>query len=294
MNYALRFNLVSVNKYKFQVACLILKQTFILFFDNGLHDSLDHSSWQKLSPNLILSSDVFEQIKQESKEIYNAPDRESLDFDLFWKTIFPNLSAISTNTEIAVLRQRLQNFLLVKKASKNNLGREHLNVLNLSQEELDLELKWIDETVNSQRTDRLLHLRQKLQFCEDKRLKSALNLAICKLNDIAVNNNKKSATLVNRSYEGIALEGLNNSSVKDQLTVIANLLDKGDQASLALVGLFVLHEDQAVRDIILDGLTMFDDQDLIDLLELMRSNQDLTYRKAALKIQQEIVVKGIL
>ena len=106
------------------------------------------------------------------------------------------------------------------------------------------------------------------------------------------NINEDDNDLTGRFYESVALDGLNKSAVKDQLNVIAKLLEKGNQASLAIVGLFVLHRDQALRDVILDGLFRFHYDDLSVLLEVMESNYDAKYREAALKIRQEIERKG--
>tara|TARA_B100000674_G_C37965336_1_gene974312 strand:- start:2353 stop:3210 length:858 start_codon:yes stop_codon:yes gene_type:complete len=285
---------MSIDNYKFQVACLILKNTFVLLFDQGLKDYLDYRIWQRLSPNLVLNAKIFEQVKLEAKEICNQPDRKPMDFDLFWKAVFPNLSAISTNSEIAVIKKRIQNFLKEKKISIENNGTHNVNFLKLNQTDLEFELKWIDKVVNSQASDRLFNLWQKLQFCEDERLRDALNIAISEVNDASHNINEDHDDLTSHFYESIALDGLNKSAVKDQLDVIAKLLEKGDQASLAIVGLFVLHRDQALRDVILDGLFQFHDDDLNVLLEAMQSNYDEKYREAALKIRQEIERKGAL
>ena len=109
-----------MDNYKIQVACLILKQTLVFLSDQGLEDCLEYSSWEQLSPNLSVNPKIFDKIKIEAKEIYNEPNRQPADFNSFWKIIVPNLTAISTNSEIVVIKKRLQNFIELKKSSVKN------------------------------------------------------------------------------------------------------------------------------------------------------------------------------
>ena len=285
---------MSVDNYKFQVACLILKQTLVFLSDQGLQDYLEYSIWEKLSPNLSVNSKVFEDIKIEATEIYNEPNRKPINFDSFWKIIVPNLSAISTNSEIAVIKKRLQNFIDLNKQTEINRQVEVSNSSQLDETELQQELNWINDLVNSGDKDCLIKLWQKLQFCDDERLIEVLNIEISKLNDLSSDQIRCISDSNKQYYDGIDLSGLSKDSIRDQLSVISQLLNKGDQASLALVGLLILHEDKSLRDVICEGLLEFDQVDLITLLELMEAHSDKQYRNAALKIRQQVIGKETL
>ncbi|MEE2925570.1 MAG: hypothetical protein VX619_12380 [bacterium] len=285
---------MSVDNYKFQVACLILKQTLVFLSDQGLEDCLEYSSWEQLSPNLSVNPKIFDKIKIEAKEIYNEPNRQPADFNSFWKIIVPNLTAISTNSEIVVIKKRLQNFIELKKLSIKNKLTGFSDSPQLSQTELQQELKWINDLVSSGDKDCLIKLWQKLQFCDDKRLTEVLNYEIGKLNDLLADEIQNFNNSNTQYYDGIDLGGLSKNSTTDQLSVISQLLNYGDQASLALVGLLVLHRDKAIRDIIIEGLLEFERVDLITLIELMEAHSDKQYRIAALKIRQQVIGKETL
>ena len=65
--------------------------------------------------------------------------------------------------------------------------------------------------VNSQHSDRLLNLWQKLEFCEDERLRDPLNTVNSEVNGALHNINEDHNDLAGHFYESIALEGLNKS-----------------------------------------------------------------------------------
>jgi len=285
---------MSVDNYKLQVACLILKQTLVFLSDQGLEDYWKYSNWEKLSPNLAVNPKVFEKIKIEAKEIYNEPNRKPSDFNSFWKIIVPNLSAISTNSEIAIIKKRLQNFIEINKSSFKEKHTGLSDSSQLSQTDLQQELRWINDLVSSGDKDCLIKLWQKLQFCDDERLIEVLNVEISKLNDLSSDEIQNLNNSKIKYYDGIDLSGLSKNSTRDQLSVASQLLNKGDQASLALVGLLVLHCDKALRDVIIEGLLEFDQVDLIALIELMEAHSDKHYRTAALKIRQHVIAKETL
>ena len=285
---------MSVDNYKFQVACLILKQTLVFLSDQGLEDYWEYSNWEKLSPNLAVNPKIFEKIKIEAKEIYNEPNRKSSDFNSFWKIVVPNLSAISTNSEIAVIKKRLQNFIEINKSSVKKKHTGSSDFSQLSQTDLQQELRWINDLVSSGDKDCLIKLWQKLQFCDDERLIEVLNVEISKFNDLSFDEIQNLNNSKIQYYDGIDLSGLSRNSTRDQLSVVSQLLNKGDQASLALVGLLVLHRDKALKDVIIEGLLEFDQVDLIALIELMEAHSDKQYRTAALKIRQQVIGKETL
>ena len=263
--------------YKLRIISQILEKTFSHILNSGTENGLDYVDWCGLSPDLIVTRDYFEKLKVAKQSEVNNLNTHEIDFESFWNTIESSINAICSVREANQIKNRLDRLI----NSDDYLQCED-DFHQLSKQELEMEMEWIRQI--NQTDDALSRLQDKLKICSDSRLNYALKLAISRL----------SGEVESLGVNDAILENLKSQSVEDQTRSLQQLLDQGCQASLAIVGLFIFHQNLSIREMVLDGLKQFKTQDLLSLLSLMEKNNSIEYRSAAEEIRKEFSVQGYL
>lgn len=259
---------MSHKNYKLDVISLILEKTFVYILN--LEKDLDYADWCGLSSDLIITRDFFEKLKLDNQNDFNKLDSDEIDFESFWNSIESNIQSISSFTEANRIKQRLERLII----SDSYLHHDE-EIHQLSKQELEIEMEWIRKVTGTD--DALSRLKKKLKICSDSRLNYALKLAINKLTD-----GVEPAVI-----DFNILNNLKSPLIEAQTSGLQKLIEQGCQASLALVGLFVFHQNINLRVTALNGLKQFKIQDILSLIELMEKSNSIEYRLAAEEIRKE-------
>lgn len=294
---------MSRDYYRTQVSSLILEKTIKYLLDHNSNKIIEYSDWSGLSLDLRLTRDIFEKIKSESIQTFDPKARQFQNFESFWETIVSNIHAISLSSEAYKIKQGLR-MLLEEDSLSSDTDKSEV----LTDSELRVELQWIRQVMQTDNARVLL--MEKLKNCMDSRFFYALNVAISKLDDElsckrveeplimnlrtaddkVLSEHKNTATEVEITATGNDdyLSDLASESLQRQIKALQFLIEKGSQTTLGLAGLLVLHEDPRLKEIVLNGFQLFDQNDISRLLELMHQHPDHLYQQAAEKIRFEL------